>query len=47
VDSGETVKLAEDFVNFEKNVTVKGKKVDVLNIDDVVVLIGRNQSKDL
>ena len=41
LDSGETVKLTETFVNFEKNVTVKGKKVDVLNIDDVVVLIGR------
>jgi len=41
LDSGETVKLTKDFINFEKTVTVKGKKVDVLNIGDTVALIGR------
>jgi len=47
LDSGETVKLTKELINFEKTVTVKGKKVDVLSIGDIVVLIERVQSKGL
>ncbi len=46
LNSGENLKLNQDFVKFEKNVAVKGKKVDVLNISVGVVIVGK-QSKDL